>query len=218
MKLRLEGECLNKFDLKDDLLKIGIKKKLLKGQNLYEKGDSSNGIYYIIDGVIGLLTLSVNGSESLLRVFSDKFFLGYRSFLSLEPYHATATALTDVDILYFPIENPTQFLEIAPSALLHISQMLSRDLRVSEERFNDITGKRVINRIIESLVFLKQREPEHNWTRREIGEFCGAKTETVTRVLTTLEKENLIVKNGRSININNIKDLLDYSENLELSF
>jgi CRP-like cAMP-binding protein len=217
MKLRLEGECLNKFELTENLLKSGIEKNIIKGDYLYEKGGSPSGVYYILDGVVGLINLSMNGNESLLRVFSDKFFIGYRSFLSHENYHATALALTDLKVLFIPIDNPESLLKLDPSAVLHISQMLSRDLRISEERFNDITGKRAINRIIESLIFLKQRQPNHSWTRREIGEFCGAKTETVTRVLTTLEKEKLIKKDGRIISIVNIKDLLDYSENLELN-
>ena len=108
-------------------------------------------------------------------------------------------------------------LEKCPKMLLHLSQTLARDLRIAEERFNDLTGKRVINRIIESLVFLKKRQPEYQWTRREIGEFCGAKTETVTRVLTRLEGEGLIVKDGRDINIPDVQKLLDFSEELELS-
>jgi CRP-like cAMP-binding protein len=217
LELIVNSECLNKYELTDELSKIGLEKKLLKGDHLYQKGDSPCGIYYILDGVVGLISVAVNGNESLLRVFSDKFFIGYRSFLSEEPYHATSVALTDLKVLYIPLDSPEGLLKINPAIVLHISQMLSRDLRMSEERFNDVTGKRVINRVIESLIFLKQRQPNLTWTRKEIGEFCGAKTETVTRVLTTLDKENLIEKDGRNISIINIKDLLEYSESLELN-
>ena len=78
-------------------------------------------------------------------------------------------------------------------------------------------AKTVINRIIESLVFLKHRQPDYQWTRREIGEFCGATTETVTRVLTKLETAGLITKDGRDINILDVHKLLEFSEDLELS-
>ena len=127
-------------------------------------------------------------------------------------------ALTDVKLIYFPFESAEAILAKCPKMLLHISQMLSRDLRMAEERFNDLTGKRAINRIIESLLFLKQRQPDYQWTRREIGEFCGAKTETVTRVLTQLENDGLIQKEGRDIHIPDPRKLLEYSEEIELSY
>lgn len=218
MKINLEGRCLNKFELTEILKDFGRDKVFSKGDVLYNKGDRPSGIYYIKKGIVSLINLAPNGSESLLRVFGEEFFIGYRSFLASESYHATSIALTDVDLIYLPFENTQIILEKCPQMLLHLCQMLARDLRVAEERFNDLTGKRAVNRIIESLVFLKQRQPEYHWTRREIGEFCGAKTETVTRVLTQLEKEGHITKSGRQIVVNDYNALLNYSENLELQY
>ena len=80
-------------------------------------------------------------------------------------------------------------------------------------RFAGITSKKVTSRIIESLIFLKNRYPEYKWTRREIGEFCGAQTETVTRALTKLEKEGLIKKSGRDIIIVDEENLFCRAEN-----
>jgi CRP-like cAMP-binding protein len=71
-----------------------------------------------------------------------------------------------------------------------------------------MTSKKVASRIIESLIFLKNRYPSYKWTRREIGEFCGAKTETVSRVLGQLEKSQLIEKDGRDILILDEKKLI----------
>lgn len=218
MKIKLGSKCHNKFKLTNLLKDFGRERVFSKGDVLYNKGDRPSGIYYIQEGIVGLINLAPNGSESLLRVFGEEFFIGYRSFLVNEEYHGTTVALTDVKLSYFPFENAQIVLEKCPDMLLHLSQMLARDLRNAEERFNDLTGKRVINRIIESLVFLKQRQPNYQWTRREIGEFCGAKTETVTRVLTRLQGEGFINKEGRDININDVNKLLDYSEKLELTY
>lgn len=218
MKIKLGANCLNKFELTQILKEFGQERVFSKGDVLYNKGDKPSGVYYIKEGIIGLINLAPNGTESLLRVFGEKFFIGYRSFLVNEEYHATSISLSNVKLVYLPFENAQAILDRCPKMLLHLSQMLSRDLRIAEERFNDLTGKRAINRIIESLVFLKQRQPEYQWTRREIGEFCGAKTETVTRVLTQLEKEGFIEKDGREIFIKDNNALLEYSEELELQF
>lgn len=216
MKLHLNHAFDNKFILPENLLAKGKLKKFKRGDILYNKGDGSRQLTYTNSGIVGLVNLSSNGHESLLRVFGEKFFVGYRSFLVDEDYHATAVALSDGELIIFPYQNGEEVLKEAPELFMHISRMLARDLRIAEERFNDITGKRVISRIIETLIFLKQRHPNYQWTRREIGEFCGAKTETVTRALTRLEKEGLIRKEGREIVLGDIQSLLNFSENLDV--
>ena len=216
MKLNLKAQCDNQLDISQELMDFGHERIIAKGNVIYSKGDKSGGLYYVKKGLVGLINLSPNGNESLLRIFGQKFFFGYRSLFPKENYHATTIALTDVKLIYFPFKDVEDILQQFPEVMLHLAKVLSRDLRIAEERFNDITGKRVISRIIESLIFLKHRYPDYQWTRREIGEFCGAKTETVTRALSQLEKEGFIQKEGREIHVVNPLELLTYSENLEM--
>ncbi len=215
MKLHLNNAFDNRIDLPENILEMGMVKKFRKGDILFNKGDQSRNLTYIKSGIVGLLNLAPNGHESLLRIFGEKFFLGYRSFLVGENYHASAMALSEGELLVFPYTGAEEVQRNMPELFLHLTRMIARDLRIAEERFNDITGKRVVSRIIETLIFLKQRHPEYQWTRREIGEFCGAKTETVTRALTKLEKAGLIEKEGREIHLGSIQDLLNYSESQE---
>ncbi|MEX0798986.1 MAG: Crp/Fnr family transcriptional regulator [Bacteriovoracaceae bacterium] len=215
MKLHLNNAFDNRINLPPNILEKGVTKKFRKGDILFNKGDPSKNLTYINKGIVGLMNLAPNGHESLLRILGENFFLGYRSFLVGENYHASAMALSEGELLVFPYTGAEEVQSHLPELFLHLTRMLARDLRIAEERFNDITGKRVVSRIIETLIFLKQRHPNYQWTRREIGEFCGAKTETVTRALTKLEKAGLIQKEGREINLSNIQDLLKYSENQE---
>jgi CRP-like cAMP-binding protein len=216
MLLNIANKCPNAVDLGPELREIAQVRIVTKGQNVYEKDETPAGIYYIESGLVGLLGLAPNGNETLHRVFGEHYFFGHRSFITGDKYHATAMALAASKLMFFPFSSIAQLEEKYPKLLTHLAQVLGRELRQAEERYNDLTGKRVINRIIEALIFLKNRYPEYQWTRREIGEFCGAKTETVTRVLTQLEKEGFIEKDGRDINILNAQSLLTFSENLEL--
>ena len=216
MKLYLNNAFDNRIDLPPNILEMGRPKQFKKGDILFNKGDSPKNLTYINKGIVGLINLSPNGHESLLRIFGEKFFLGYRSFLVGEPAHASAMALSEGELLVFPYSSAEEVLSNLSELFLHLTRMLARDLRIAEERFDDMTGKRVVSRIIETLIFLKQRHPNYQWTRREIGEFCGAKTETVTRALTKLEKAGLIVKDGREIHLPNVQELLQYSEAQDL--
>lgn len=212
MKVQINGEADPRLELSDHILAKGTAKKFKKGETLFHKGDASRHLIYVHQGILGLVNLAPNGHESLLRVLGQQYFLGYRSFLVGESYHATAISLSDGELLVFPYQSAEELQEELPSLFMHLTRTLARDLRLAEERLNDITGKRVVSRIIETLIFLKQRHPQYQWTRREIGEFCGAKTETVTRALTRLEKEGLIHKEGRDIHLKDIELLLKFSQ------
>lgn len=175
---------------------------------IHKQGEHPSGIFFITDGLVGLTYQSKNGAESLLRIFTSQSFLGHRSLFSDEPYHATATTLHETRALFIPKEKAMEMLLTNRDLLIAFIQLLSRDLKNSEIRFRDMIGKRVESRVIEALFFLKKRHPDYNWTRREIGEFCGAKTETVSRVLTKLEKEGHIIKEGRKIHFRDEQEFL----------
>jgi CRP-like cAMP-binding protein len=217
MKYNYRKTCRNIYqNIPAQLLGSSAKISLKKGEHLHSKNDKARGFYFIEKGLIALTDVSPNGSESLFRVFSDDFFVGYRTFAEGDSYHASALALTDSTVYRLPFANIEQIQEQYPEVLIHLIKMLSVDLRISEERFNDITGKRVMSRIIDSLIFLKQRRPDYQWTGREIGEFCGAKTETVTRTFTKLEELGLINKDGRNVQIPSLDLLLKHKEEVDL--
>lgn len=205
-----------KFIPSDKMMESGITKQLIKGDFLYEKGMNPSGLYFIKSGVVGLINYTASGSESLLRIFSEGDFLGHRSFLAGEPYHANSLILDDSEIVFFPCQSVDHLLELYPDLFLFLTKQIARDLRGSEDRLNDLTGKKVFLRIAQTLLYLKTKEPKYNWTRREIGEFCGAKTETVTRALTQLENEGVIRKDGRDIIIPSRDHFISFLKNEEL--
>lgn len=215
MQLQLTKKDIEKFKTPQKVLESPIKKSYTRGDIIYNRGDKTKFLGQINSGIVGLVNLSSGGHEALLRVFGKHDFLGYRSFLVEENFHATAIALSDVSMMMYPYSSGREIFDHDPELYYYLSRVLAFDLRQAEERINDITGKRVGARVIETLIYLKTRHPDHLWTRREIGEFCGAKTETVTRALSKAEKEGLIVKDGREILIPDMQKLLDYSEQLD---
>ncbi|MCO4753378.1 MAG: Crp/Fnr family transcriptional regulator [Bacteriovoracaceae bacterium] len=198
------------------LIEKGSLKTFEKGKILYRKGEQDKGLNFIKKGIVGLMGFSVSGDDTLLRVIGERNLLGYRSLLSSESYHASALALTDVELIYFKFDSVQQLQHEVPELHNLLTQTLAVDLRRAEQRLKDITGKRVISRVIETLIYLKQIHPDHPWTRREIGEFCGARTETVTRTLSKLERDGYIQKSGREIKLNDIGKLLEFSEQCEI--
>ncbi|GAB4417741.1 MAG: Crp/Fnr family transcriptional regulator [Bacteriovoracaceae bacterium] len=204
-------EFYERFEFPKHLERLGITPQVLtynQGTTIYNEGEKSRGLYFIKEGLVSLITLSETGVETLLRIFSPCTFMGHRSLLAEEPYHATAVALKPTKLLFIDSQTAAQVIYQDKELMSHFLHVLAKDLKRAELRIKDSMSKRVSGRIIESLVFLKNRYPAHHWTRREIGEYCGAKTETVSRVLGELEKRSLIEKHGRDIIVTNEEALL----------
>lgn len=201
-----------KLDADEQLLKIATKLTYKKNDFVYQKGDAHKGLFFICSGLVGLTDITDTGNEILLRVFGKNFYFGHRSFLANESYHATTVCLTDVILYHIPFEDIDELIVKSPQLVKHLLKVLAMELRLAEEKFNDLSGKAATSRIIESLIFLKHRNENYNWTRKEIGEFCGCQTETVTRVLTLCEKAGLISKDGRKIIILDENNLLQYAD------
>ena len=182
-----------------------------KGSALFAKGARGKGLYFLKNGTVGLIGFGINGDDTLLRVFGANSILGYRSLLRREKCHATALALSNVSALFFPVEDESKLLFQFPELFMFLSRTLAADLRTAEERLRNLSGRPVLFRVVESLVYLKQSNPDYLWTRREIGEFCGVRTETVTRALGKLETKGLIKREGREVKIIDFEALAELS-------
>ncbi|EQC52416.1 cyclic nucleotide-binding domain protein [Bacteriovorax sp. DB6_IX] len=217
--MNMSFEFSEKYDLlsqlDDEQIKHLVTVKVKKGEIIYHQGDAPTGVYHVKNGHIGLITFAPNGNETLLRVFGPNYFFGHRSLISNEDYHATTMALVDSELIFIPSSDFDNIVHAKPNILMHVAQVLAKELRRAENKFRDLANSNVTSRIIQALAFIKTRYPDHKWTRKEIGEYCGAKTETVSRVLGRLEKEGLIVKEGRGIVIPSIEKLYERAEELD---
>lgn len=194
----------------DKLFNPHNNKELRRGEILYTEQDKPKQVYLVQSGLLGLFHISEKGKETFLRIFSPGQLMGHRSVLAQENYHASCVAISKSTVYYLAYD---QFLEMVQSNKelnTYLLEQLSKDLGTVELRFADIQDKNVIQRISETLIYLKLRFPDHVWTRKEIAEYAASTFETVARVMTELENNELIIKSGRDFSITNLDHLLDY--------
>ena len=201
--------------LDEDCRKKVHHSKIHKNDIIYQQNESPTSFFEVQSGYIGLISITEDGKETLHRVFKKGHFFGHRTILSDEKYHATTIALTDAELNIISKEDFISQINTNHQLLLHVTQVLAKELRRSENKYSDLVNKKVEARIVQTLAFLKTRYPAYKWTRREIGEYCGAKTETVSRILSKLESADLITKKGRDIVIKDLLHLYHYADRLK---
>jgi CRP-like cAMP-binding protein len=183
-----------------------------RNQIIYNEGDQPEHLYFIISGMVGLFHISESGKETFFRVFGKDDIFGHRSFFSKEPYHASSIALSPVTLASISINECERICKKNPELVKDIAGLMAKDLGAAELRIAGLLDKTAHKRISESLVFLKLKHPYYVWTRKEIAEYSGSTFETVTRLMSILEKKNLIEKQGRDFQILDHEKLLSLNE------
>lgn len=172
-----------------------------RGDLVYRQGEKPQGLYFVKEGLVGLTKLGSSGKEHLLRFFIKGQFFGHRTLFSDEVYHASTIALEATKLKFVPKETVFKILDAHPQFLKDIVRVLSRELRQCENQHVLILDNQIGIRVAQSLIFLKDLHPEHNWTRQEIANFCASTVSTVIKALSELEASGLIAQDGRSIKI-----------------
>ncbi len=187
-----------------------------KGQVIFYEGNHPHGLYCIHKGKVKISKLGEEGKEQIVRFAGSGDMLGYRSLLSNDAYKATATAMEDSYVCHIARGNFFEVLENNNQLSLNVIQLLSKDLKQSEQKILNISQKTVRERLAETLLLLKEQfgYEEDNQTlavlltRREIGDIAGITTETTIRTLSEFNKEGIVKLQGKKIIILNNDSLV----------
>lgn len=184
-----------------------------RGERIYTQGDESKGMYFIKSGLVGLTMISAkSGKEYFLRFFRQGQFFGHRSMFSNEGYHGNAIALEPTNIKFVTKDVIFTSLEKNKDLLKDVVMVLSKELRRCETQHVMILENEILARVAQSLIYLKDLHPDHNWTRQEIANFCASTVSTVIKALAELEESGYITQQGRTILIKDRERLIAMQE------
>jgi CRP/FNR family transcriptional regulator, polysaccharide utilization system transcription regulator len=186
-----------------------------KGQVIFHEGGHPFGVYCVNKGKIKLSIVGDEGKEQIVRLARDGDVLGYRSMLVNERYNATATVLEDSQVCFIPREVFMKALKGDTALSFEMMKLLSNQLREAEVKLTHLAQKPVRERLAETLIFLKETygfDPDSTFiavqlTREEIANLVGTATETAIRLLSELNKEEVIELVGKRIAIKDMKEL-----------
>ena len=213
--------CMQQQDLWA-VLPLEIRKKLeshattlefKRGEFVYRQGDVPKGMYFVKSGLVGLVLVGAqSGKEHLMRFFKAGQFFGHRALFSEEPYHGDTVVMEPTVIRFIEKKLILDILAANPLLLMDITRILSKELRRCENHQLMILENQILPRIAQSLIYLKDLYPDHNWTRQEIANFCASTVSTVIKAMAELENMGLIEQSGRVFNILSREKLLELQE------
>lgn len=196
---------------KEELLKMAECKTsyfVKKGASIFEEGDSLNGIFCIKEGVCKLSKLSSNGKDQIVKLIKPGELLGQRSMISEETANLSAVALEDMEVCFIPKAEILGFFNENNEFSMNMMKTICGDLKDADEHTVSMAQKSVKERLAETLVYLESTFGKNEdgslriqLTREELAGIIGTATESCIRLLSEMNKEGIILLDGKKITI-----------------
>jgi len=196
---------------KDELLRMAECKTsytIKKGEPIFEEGESTNGVYCIKDGVCKMTKLSANGKDQIVKLVKPGELLGQRSMISEEPANLSAIALEDMEVCFVPKSEIMQFFNENNQFSMYLMKTICGDLKEADDHMVSMAQKSVKERLAETLIYLEDNFGKNEdgslriqLSREELAGMIGTATESCIRLLSELNKSELICLDGKKISI-----------------
>ena len=115
----------------EEIESLGRWRSLGKGQVLFQAGDSGDGAYIVVSGLLGVLVKKPDGSLTIVNHIRHGEVVGEMALLSNEPRSATIFATRESELLFFGRHEFMTLLEKYPGFLLHVARINIDRLRSS---------------------------------------------------------------------------------------
>ncbi len=192
-------------------------KKYRKNRYIYQLGDPSNELHFLMEGNLKIGTNSRSGKEVIKSVIYPEAMFGEMALFGEKLRENFAYCLEN-DTIIFEIDADRfrQIMFAYPELSSNVINILGKKLHFAEKRIESLVFKDARERIIDFLKdnaknFGKQIGYEmlfkHCLTQQDIANFTGTSRQTVTSVLNDLKKSNQIYFKRKSILIRNMTTL-----------
>jgi CRP/FNR family transcriptional regulator, cyclic AMP receptor protein len=169
------------------------------GQVILLENDWGSSVYFILSGWVKIRTYNLDGKEVTLNILGMGELFGEMAPLDEVPRSTDVITLAPTVIGNMPSQDFVRLLNTEPQSGIHLAKLMARRLRQVNRRLR-LRESDSVSRVADILLFLADgqgKQSEHgteipNLPHRELSSLSGLARETVTRVLSKLEKKGLI--------------------------
>lgn len=201
-----------------DIRKIAVQKQFAKGEMIFLDGDSSNGFYLVVSGMVKIFKLSSEGKEQILHFFGPGEPIGEVPVFSGRPFPANAEALNPCELIFIPRQDFVNLIRGNPSLSLNMLAVLSMRLREFTVQIESLSLKEVPARLAAYLLYLSAEQEENKTvslsiSKGQLASLLGTIPETLSRIFSRMTEQGLIEVRGRTIHLMDREGLETLSEN-----
>lgn len=178
------------------------------------ENDWGTSVYFILEGWVKIRTYNIDGKEVTLNILGKGEIFGEMAPLDEVPRSTDVITLVPTVIGNMPAQDFVQLLNTEPQSGIRLAQLMARRLRQVNRRLR-LRESDSVSRVADILLFLADGQGKQgdqgieipNLPHRELSSLSGLARETVTRVLSKLEKKGLIQRERDILCISNLDAL-----------
>lgn len=178
------------------------------------ENDWGSSVYFILEGWVKIRTYNLDGKEVTLNIIGKGELFGEMAPLDEVPRSTDVITLIPTVIGNMPASDFVQLINTEPQAGIRLAKLMARRLRQVNRRLR-LREADSMARVADVLLFLADGQGQKssqgveipNLPHRELSSLSGLARETVTRVLSKLERKELITRNRDVLCISDINAL-----------
>lgn len=190
-------------------------KPLQKGDYLYRANDPFDSVYAIRSGAVKAMSISDNGEEQVTGFYLPGEVVGMEG-IAENRYTNSVIALETASVCEIPFNRMEDLSLQIPNLQRHFFQLMSREITQDQQIITLLSKSSAEERIAALLLSISSRNSRRQlsanvfrlpMSRTDIGNYLGLTIETVSRIFTRLQKQDVIAVDKKEIVINNMDTL-----------
>jgi CRP/FNR family transcriptional regulator len=204
LPLALESDDIQQLD---DIIQRS--KPLQKGQHLYREGDDFQSVYAVRSGTLKAYKTTDDGREQVTGFYFPGEILGMDG-ISKNTHASSARTLETSSVCEIPFSSLSKLSSLMPTLQRHFFQLMSREITEDQVLITLLSKNSAEERVAALLLSISSRNARRKlsathfrlpMSRVDIGNYLGLTVETVSRVLSRMQKLGILSVDNKEIEI-----------------
>lgn len=195
-----------KTEAHEQLKALPVKRRLVlqKNEILFSPNKPFQSLYAVEHGAIKTVQFEADGSELIRGFYFSGEILGYKAIYSGR-YQSTASALCETRICVIDYKDFVTFLQSKPGHLEHLLNLISLQMNVGSYLVSTSADRKLAAFLLDLSVRLgcapSQPEFQLPMPRQDIANYLRLTPETVSRICTRLQQQELIATEHKHVRL-----------------
>ncbi|ABE35898.1 cyclic nucleotide-binding domain protein [Paraburkholderia xenovorans LB400] len=196
------------------LVEAGRLERLAAGQRLFTRGDSDDGLYCVLDGLVRIGAASSAGKEALLAVIEPVNWFGEIALFDNRPRTHDAYAERDSELFHVPRAALAALLERTPAYWHVFGLLLTQKLRLAFDAIEEAALLPAAQRVARRLLLMAGGYGEPGALRRvlkvpqeDLAMMLALSRQTINQVLKQFETQGALKLGYAEIEITDVQKL-----------
>jgi len=179
-----------------DLVTVMSLRSYRRGSHLFQQGEEPHAVWFLETGRVKWFKTSEDGQEQILQIVNPGEAVGLVALLDRKPYVASAKAADDTTAWTLSITDYDAMVMRHPQLALLVMRQLGDGVRWLLEHVHSMQNRTAHERVVSVLMRRVQVHESGErvvaMTHQEIASLAGMARETVSRVLSDLQRRGAV--------------------------